>query len=176
MLELLAQRRSIRKYRQTPVEKEILDKLIKAALLAPSSRNILSQRFIVIDRPELLEKLSQARDHGSSFLKNAPLAIVVLGDSSSSDVWNEDASLAAIIIQLTATSLGLGSCWIQIRNRRYNQDITSEEYIQRLLNIPEDMKVQCIISLGYSDEQKSVKTEQDLKPSRVSINSFGQQK
>jgi nitroreductase len=173
MLNLLYQRRSIRKYQQIPIEKEKVEKLIRASLLAPSARGSLSQKFIVVEDKNILEKLSRSREHGASFLKNAPLAIAILGDSSITDVWVEDTSIAAITIQYVAKSLGLGSCWIQVRNRQHNQDLTSEEYIQELLAIPENLKVECILAIGYPDEQKPNKTDEELGFERVSFNGYG---
>src|ERR1043166_6616426 len=120
MIELLRKRRSIRKFSAEKIAPEAVETLIEAALRAPSSRGINPWEFILADNPEMLGKLSKAKQHGSEFLKNAPLAIVVCADSSKSDVWIEDCSIAAVIIQLTAVSLGLGSCWAQIRERRHD--------------------------------------------------------
>jgi len=111
MIELLRKRRSIRKFLPEKVTPEHIDIIIEAALRAPSSRGINPWEFILVDDPEKLSKLATSKQHGSEFLENAPLAIVVCADSTKSDVWVEDCSIAAIIIQLTAWSLGLGSCW-----------------------------------------------------------------
>src|SRR6185369_11019672 len=116
---------------------------------APSSRGINPWNFILVDNPEILGKLSYSKQHGSEFLKTAPLAIVVCADSTKSDVWIEDCSIAAIIIQLTAASLGLGSCWAQIRERQHDYEITAEHYIQELLGLPEHLKVECILGIGH---------------------------
>ncbi len=75
-----------------------------------------------------------------------------MGDPSISDVWIEDCSIAAIIIQLVAEDLGLGSCWIQIRNRKHNENISSEDFIKRLLDISKEKKIEAIISIGHPDE------------------------
>ena len=107
MLELLRKRRSIRKYQNKEVEKDKIEQLIKAALLSPSSRNICPWEFIVVNEKEKLIKLSQTKEHGSVFLKDASCAIVVLGDSAKSDVWIEDASIASIFTHLMAESLSL---------------------------------------------------------------------
>jgi len=173
MLDLLYQRRSIRKYLAQPVEQEKVQQLVKAALLAPSAKNINPQRFIVIDDKALLEKLSLARDYGSAFLRDAPLAIVVTGDGSLTDIWIEDTVISAIILQLTAKSLGLGSCWVQIRERKHSAEKTAEEYVRELLGIPQEVKVQCIIGIGYPSEQKPAKTDADLHFDRVFYNGYG---
>ena len=124
----------------------------------------------MVDDPDLLRQLAQAKQHGSEFLIRAPLAIVVCADSTKSDVWVEDCSIAAIIIQLTALSLGLGSCWTQIRNRQRDQDITSEQYIQGLFGLPEQMKVECVLGIGYPGEKKLPVPEGNLQYDKVKYN------
>ncbi len=162
MLDLLKQRRSIRKYEDRVVEQEKLDIILKSALLSPSSRGIRPWEFIVVTDKEILGKLSQCKAHGSQFLKDAPLGIVVIADSTASDVWVEDVSIASTIIQLTAQSLGLGSCWIQVRNRKTADNQSSEDYIKELLNIPEKYGVDNIIAIGYPGEKKRSYDEDSL--------------
>ena len=116
-LSLIEKRRSIRRYLPWPVEKEKIDVLIEAALRAPSSRGFNPWEFIFVTDRDLLKTLSTTKKHGSSFLRNATLGIVVCADEKKSDVWVEDASIASIFIHLAAESIGLGSCWIQIRKR-----------------------------------------------------------
>jgi len=172
MLELLYQRRSIRNYLSTPIEEEKVQKLIRAALLAPSGRGVDSQRLIVVTDQNLLSKLAQTREFGSAFLKDAPLVFVILGDSKATDIWVEDAALAAITIQITAQSLGLGSCWVQVRNRQQSPEKTAEEYVQELLNIPSHLKVVCMLGIGYPAENKKARTDNDLDFSRVYTNTY----
>ncbi|HHV71635.1 MAG TPA: hypothetical protein GXX38_03355 [Clostridia bacterium] len=172
MLELLLKRRSIRRFKDTSLPADKIEQLLKAALLSPSSRNICPWEFIVVDDKELLKKLSQAKEHSASFLAGAPLGIVVIADQNKSDVWVEDCSIVSIIIQLMAESLGLGSCWIQIRNRMYSSAKTAEEYIRELLNIPANYGVESIIALGYPDEKKEPHREEDLQFNKVYLNGY----
>jgi nitroreductase len=125
-----------------------------------------------VNDKELLEKLSKARSAGGSQLKNAALGIVVLGDSSVIDVWTEDTAIAGIILQLEAEALGLGACWIQIRDRMHNQETTSEQVIRELFAIPEHLKVECMIAIGYPDEEKPAKKDEELAPERISFNTY----
>jgi len=173
MLELLKKRRSIRKYTNQPVEKEKLNQIIKAALLSPTSKNSRPWEFMVITNKETLKELSYAKETGGSFLKDAPLAIVIIGDPQKSAVWVEDTSIAATIIHLMAEDLGLGSCWIQIRNRNHSPDKTSNQFIKELLNIPEDKEVEAIISIGYPDEVKAPQDEEKLLFDRVYYEKYG---
>ena len=147
MLELLKNRRSIRKYKDTPIEKYKIDKLIKSALLAPSSMNKKPVELIVVNEKSTLEKLEKCKNMGTLALKTSPVAIVVIGDSSISDVWIEDASIVSTLIQLEAESLGLGSCWIQMRNRQGEND-NSEKEVRNVLDIPDNYGVLSIITLG----------------------------
>jgi nitroreductase len=167
MIDLLRKRRSIRKFTSEHVAHEVIETIIEAALRAPSSRSINPWEFIVVNDPQLIGKLSQAKQHGSEFLKNAPLAIVVCADSALSDVWVEDCSIAAIIIQLTALSLGLGSCWAQIRNRNHDDGKTAEAYIQELLGLQERVKVECVLGIGHPAEHKQPLSAGKLQYARV---------
>lgn len=171
MIDLLRQRRSIRKYLDRPIEQEKIELLKEAALRAPSSRNIRPWRFVFVENKSIIQKLAAAKQHGSAFLKNAPLAVVVLGDSTASDVWIEDCSIASILLQLTAQSLGLGSCWVQIRLRE-NENKTSEQYVQQLLTIPEHIKVESIIGIGYPAEQRSGVSFEQLEFEKIHNNKF----
>jgi nitroreductase len=170
MIEILRQRRSIRKFTPEKIAPDTIETIIEAALRAPSSRGINPWEFILVDDPEILMQLSQAKQHGSEFLKNAPLAIAVCADSTKSDVWVEDCAIAAIIIQLTAVSLGLGSCWAQIRNRQHNYDLSAEAYVQELLGLPEQIKVECILGLGYPAEKKNPVAADKLQYDKVRRN------
>lgn len=171
--ELIENRRSIRKFTSTPVEKEKVQTLMESALRAPSSRGFNPWRFIVVDQPDLLEKLSLAKPHGASFLKGAPLGIVVCADSDKTDVWVEDASIATTFIQLAAQALGLGSCWIQIRKREHDAEGSAESYIRSLFDIPENIKVESMVAVGYADEKKSPHAVNSLEFDKVFYNSFG---
>ena len=138
MIETLRTRRSIRKYAKKPVDEGLVALLKEALLRCPSSRGINPWTFVFVDEAGVIDKLSRSKEHGSEFLKGAPLAIVVCGDETKSDVWVEDCSIASIVAHLTAHSLGLGSCWIQIRNRDHSAARTAEDYVQELLGAPEE--------------------------------------
>lgn len=170
---LVEKRRSIRKFKSIPVEQEKVDRIIEAALRSPSSRGFNPWRFIVVDQPELLEKLSRAKPHGASFLKGAPLGIVICADEKRTDVWVEDASIATIFIQLAAQAVGIGSCWIQIRKREHDELMTAESYIRSIFDIPENFRVESMVALGYPDEERVPHSKDSLEMEKVFLNSFG---
>jgi len=167
MLDILRNRRSIRKYSDRKIEEEKIEILMEAALRAPSSRGINPWRFIFITDREMLEKLSLAKKSGSGFLKGAALGVVVAGAEDESDVWVEDCSIASIILQLAASSLGLGSCWIQIRRRMHSDNLTSEDYVKELLGLPKDLRVLSMISFGYPYDSKRPHPAESLEYDKI---------
>jgi nitroreductase len=172
-LSLAQKRRSIRQYLDKPVETEKIQRLIEAALRAPSSRGFNPWDFIVVTDRDLLERLSKSKPHGASFLKDAALGIVVCADPEKSDVWIEDASIASIYIHLAAESMELGSCWIQIRKRMHDSEKSAEQYIRESLNIPENFKIESMIAVGYPAEKKSGHPKKDLQHEKVHYDGFG---
>ncbi len=170
MIELLRMRRSIRVYEDRKIEPEKIEILKEASLRSPSSRSINPWEFIFVDDRELLKKLSRAKEHGSEFLEDAALGVVICGDEKRSDVWIEDCSIASILVQMVAQSIGLGSCWIQIRNRRHNRDTTSEEYVQKIFNLPKNLKIESIISIGYPAEKKPAILKEELLFNKIRVN------
>ena len=167
MLDILRSRRSIRRYKDRQIEAEKIEQLKEAALRAPSSRGINPWRFVFVTDKPMLEKLSSAKESGSSFLKDAALGVVVAAKQGESDVWVEDCSIAAIILQLAGCSLDLGSCWIQIRNRRHSSSMSAEDYVKQTLSLPDEFLVECIISFGYPDEVKRPIAAADLERSKI---------
>lgn len=172
MIELLRSRRSIRKYTNQPIEEEKVQLLKEALLRSPSSKNFNPWKFIFVDDQETLRKLKSCKPHGSGPLETAQLAVVICADASINDVWVEDCSIASILLQLTAHSIGLGSCWIQVRNRNHSETITSEEYIQEILGIPGNYKVLNIISAGYPLASRAGKAAEELQYEKIRKNRF----
>ncbi len=172
MYDLLVKRRSIRKYHPQRVDKNTIDELLRSVLRSPRGNNIDLLKFIFIDDLDIIEKLSHSKKAGSSLLKNAPSCLIVLADENKSDVWIEDAAIATTIAHLSASSLGLASCWVQIRNRYTLDGISSEEYVRDLLNLPTNMRVEAILSLGYPDEEKAGHSEDSLLLDNIYHNGF----
>ena len=115
--DLIATRRSMRKFTTQKLSDEQKQTILRAALISPTAKNNRGWEFVTVEDPAMLEKLSKCRAMGSGFLAEAVFAVVVLGDPSKSDCWIEDCSIAAINMQLQAEDLGLGSCWCHMRGR-----------------------------------------------------------
>jgi nitroreductase len=167
MQDILRERRSIRRYKDLKIEAEKIELLMEAALRSPSSRGINPWRFVFVTDKAILEVLSRAKESGSGFLKGAALGVVVCAVQGESDVWVEDCSIAAIILQLSGCSLGLGSCWIQIRKRMHSSSLSSEDYIKRALGLPENFHVESIIAFGYPDEEKEPVPKEQLEYEKI---------
>lgn len=160
--ELIINRRSIRKYTDEPISPDDVKLILEAGLMAPSSKSSRSWQFVVVEDREMLQHLGECKSNYATSIARAPLAIVVTADPAKSDAWIEDASVAATFMQLQAADLGLGSCWVEVRDRYRDDGMSAEEYVQASLGIPETMPVVCIISIGHKDEER-----RPLDPSKV---------
>jgi len=170
--DLLKSRRSIRKYLPKAVEVSKINQITNAALMSPASKRSNSWEFIVVQDAEMLQKLAESRPHGSQLLTDSPLGIIVIADTTKSDIWIEDASIAAIIMQLQAQDLGLGSCWVQVYNRQKDETTSTEEYIRRLLGIPSHYAVLNIVSIGYPNEERKPYEVEKLAIDKIHTDKF----
>lgn len=153
--EVLTARHSVRKFTDEPLDRAVIDAMIADAQLAPSSKNTKSTGFMVIEDKSLLQAISEMRDSGSKFMKDAAAAIVVLGDESKADLWVDNASICTTILMLSATNRSVGSCWVHVNGRpRCKSDASkgwAEDYLRELLGIKDNMRVLCVLALGYED-------------------------
>lgn len=170
---VIRKRRSIRKYKNIEVEPEKIVRLAEAALRAPSSRGVNPWEFVLVTDRKVLGELSGCKSHGAAFLKEAPLGMVVCADSRKSDVWVEDTSIAATFILLAAASMGLGACWIQVRGRMYDENLTAGQRVARILGLPEAVEVEAIVAVGYPDESKAPHEEEKLLWERLHKDKYG---
>lgn len=171
---LLAKRRSYRKYSEEPLTGDEVQLILEAALLSPTSKNSHSWEFIAIEDKEMLGKLALCKPQNAAFIKDASLAIVVLGNPLESDVWIEDASIASINMQIQAEALDIGSCWVQIRARNFADTVTSAEYINELLEVPMPLEAVSIITFGKKLQQRNPKNLGSLKWEKVHIGKYNQ--
>ena len=166
--ELIKNRRSMRKFTDEELTQDEVVALMKAALMSPSSKRSNSWQFVVVDDKEKLKELSHCKEQASSFIADAALAIVVMADPLASDVWIEDASIASIMIQLQAEDLGLGSCWVQVRERFTATGMPSDEFVHGILDIPLQLQILSVIAI----ERKPF-NEEHLQWEKIHINKFG---
>ena len=126
-----------------------------------------------MDDKEILKQLAHCKEQASSFIADAALAIVVTADPLASDVWIEDASIASILIQLQAEDLGLGSCWVQVRERQAANGMPSDEFVREVLDIPLQLQVLSIIAIGHKGMERKPFNEDHLQWEKIHINKFG---
>ena len=170
--DLAQMRRSHRKFTDEEIDAEDMKLILRAALMSPTSKSQRAWQFVVVDDKTDLEKLADAKDLGSQFLKNAPVAIVVLGDPMQNDCWVEDGSIAAISMQYQAEDLGLGSCWIQMRGRGLEDGTSADTVIRGVLDIPENFSCLCILAIGHWADERKPQSEDKLKWENVHLNKF----
>lgn len=170
--ELIKMRRSMRKFTDEPIDADDVRLLLRSGLIAPSSKGTHSFEFVVVEDKEMLRAMSQCKAQGADFLAEAPLAIVVLADPALSDVWIEDASVAATHILLQAEDLGLGACWIQVRERYTEDERSAAAILCSLLNIPEERGIVCIVAVGHKGMERKPQNEDRLKWERVHIGQY----
>ena len=152
-LELLKKRRSIRRYTDQAVTDEQIRQLLEAAMAAPSASNIQPWEFVVVRDPELKRQL--AKTHTWSYMcADAPVVFVVCGDERASRHWVEDTSAATENLLLAATALGLGAVWVAMYPHR-----DREAYVRQVLSLPEEIRILCLVPVGYPAESKSPGTK-----------------
>jgi len=146
--KLISVRRSHRVFAKGELTAEQVQLILRAALMSPTSRNQRAWHFVVVDDPLDLAKLSDVKEQGAAFVRDAALAVVVLGNPTDNDCWVEDGSIAAFAMQLQAEDMGLASCWVQVRGRRLSDGTASADVVRGILDIPDDTDVLCIVAFG----------------------------
>ncbi|MFA5810739.1 MAG: nitroreductase family protein [bacterium] len=156
--EAILTRRSIRKYTKDAVPAETVEKLLRAAMSAPSAGNEQLWHFVVIDDRKILDEIPKFHPY-SKMLHDAPLAIAILGDTSKekhSGFWVQDCSAATQNLLLAAHALGLGAVWLGVHPR---EDIAGG--VRKLLDLPPEVIPLAIISIGHPGEQKAAEDRYD---------------
>lgn len=155
LVEIILKRRSIRRYKPNPIPEDVLHNILEAGRLAPSAGNKQTWHFIVVTDPKLKQELSKGK--WNSFIKDSAFTIVGCGyvGSEHGRRWSTiDVSIALENMVIAATAQGVGSCWIG--------DFHEEE-AKRLLGIPDDYMIVCLISFGYPAEHPSPHGKKPLK-------------
>jgi len=162
IFEALKNRRSVRKYRKEPIPKEILTKILEAAIQAPSAGNLQPWRFIVVRDSERKRALSGAA-LGQSMVAEAPTVIVVCADLRKSARYYgerganlfciQDTAAAIQNMMLAAYALGVGTCWVGSFH---------EKYVSEILDVPEGTRPVAIVPVGYPAERPHLTARKGL--------------
>ena len=169
---LIATRRSMRKFTEEKLTEEQKKTILRAALISPTAKNNRGWEFVAIEDPAVLEALSKSREMGSGFLAEAVFAVVVLGDPTKTDCWVEDCSIAAIDMQLQAEDLGLGSCWCHMRGRANAEGKTTKQTLMELLDIPEQYEPLCIVGVGHKNMDRKPYEDDKIEWTKVHWGKF----
>ncbi len=155
-LEVIEKRHSVRKYSDKPVERDLLDAIVKVAQTAPSSRNSKSSAFMIVEDKDTLEALATMRDYGSGLIAGAPAAIVVLGDETKTDLWVDNCAISATFVQLAVTAMDLVSCWVHCNGRPRLKDepdgAKAEDFVSELLGLKDGLHPYCVVAIGYPED------------------------
>jgi nitroreductase len=158
--DTVAARRSVRSYRPDPIPDEVFRRVMEAARLAPSAKNIQPWRFIIIRDSALREQIATAC-HEQRFMAQAPViiggcaieAICYQGMGGYWNSWAVDLSIALEHIMLAATAEGLGTCWI---------GSFDESEVRRILHVPKDVKIVALTPLGYPAQEPRARPRKPL--------------
>jgi len=143
VFELVKIRKSVRAYDSKPIPKDVLQKILETARLAPSASNIQPWHFVIVTDEKKREKLSKAQY--AKFFAESPIIIVGCGDEKASPNWYPvDVAIAMEHIVLAATSEDLGTCWV---------GSFDEDQIKELLNIPDNYRIVALLAMGYPREK-----------------------
>lgn len=173
-LEVIMTRTSIRKFTDEKVKPCCVEKMLRAAMAAPTAVNKQPWHFVVVDDKEVLNQLAGQGRRGD-MLRNAPLAIVVCGDLSKAlegkgqEYWIQDTSAATENLLLAAHAMGLGAVW----TGQWPMDNRYPE-TQKVLGLPETIIPLCTVIIGHPAENPTPKDK--WKPENVSYNKFGAKK
>ncbi len=164
--EVIRKRRSVRKFSDRRVDREVIRRVLDEVVsYAPSSRNSHSTRFLVVDDPETLERISEMRDYGSGFLKGAPMAVLVMGDKTKTDLWEVSCAISTTMLLQALVDAGLKGCWVHVKDRPVLKDEPEGkkaiEHLRAFLPIPEHYGVLCAVACGYSDFEPAPLPEWD---------------
>lgn len=171
-IDLIQQRRSCRLYQEEAVSQEDIETLKKALLWSPTSKNNRPWEFVFVTDKTTMVEFGKAKPHGANFAASAPLAVVILADPQKSDVWIEDCSIAAAFLQMAAEDLGLGSCWIQLRNRKHESGESSSDFVKRIIGAPDNLEAAYIITIGRKGKERKPNSDDMLLHERIHSEKF----
>lgn len=166
MLEEIKKRRSYREFIDKEIKEEKIREILLAAMVAPSAKNRRPRDFIVVREKKMLERLAESGPW-AQFIKDASVAIVIVGDKELTNKWIEDCALSAGYIYLEAENQRLGTCWAHIRGGKTTGGEDAEEFVKKLLVIPRKYGVLCIMALGYPSNKLPEHTEEEFAKEKL---------
>ncbi|MGI6232678.1 MAG: nitroreductase family protein [Prevotella sp.] len=158
VLKNIMTRSSIRTFQQRPVEKEKIEKLLRAGMAAPTSMDRRPWHFVVLSEKEDIERYAASNEHHADKIRKTPLFIIVCGDTTKMqegagrDFWIQDNSCASENILLAAHAMGLGAVWTSAYPIQKKVD-----GIRKALHLSERFIPLNVICIGYPAEPADIK-------------------
>jgi nitroreductase len=173
MLDIIKKRRSIRKFLSKEVEQEKIDEILKAAMYSPSAMRGRPWEFIVVRDVEARAKISKSTPF-VGFTRNAPVILIICGREGRmiKNLWVEDCSIAAENVYLEAENQGLGTCFCQVVGAKSLLLQDSEETIRKIVGAPKDLRILCIMPIGYPNEKKEEHAEDEFDRKKIHIDKY----
>ncbi len=161
-------RRSVRKFLDKPVEAEKVEKLLRAAMQAPSASNQQPWEFIVIDDKDLIVKLADFSRY-SKLLLGAPLAFVILEKQQIKSLAFSEQDLGAATqnLLLQVVEEGLGACWMGVSRGDERQ-----KFITEMFNLPDIVRPYAVVGVGYPEDENANKFVDRYDATRVHYNKY----
>lgn len=171
LYELMAKRRSVRKYADEKISDEVINEIMKIALTAPCSFGHRPVEFVVIRDKDTIEKVADCKSLGGRQILGADTVVVVMVNLDQGEFWIEDGAIASSYILLGAEEYNVGACWVHIRNRRGKKK-SSDEEIRELLGVPDGYAVLNLVALGMKGEKKQGYLEKDFDKRKIHYGKF----
>ena len=166
-MEAIFTRRSIRKYTSDPIPENVMEEVLRAAMIAPSAGNAQPWQFVVITDRKILDAIPEYSQY-AAMCRHAPAAVLVCGDLSLEKFpgyWVLDCSAAIQNMLLAARALGLGTVWTGIHPMEDRSAAFSKHF-----NLPDNVKPHSLVVMGWPDAE--FKRQDRFKPERIHVNTF----
>jgi nitroreductase len=164
MLKVIQKRRSHRQFLDKSVEDEKINEILKAAMASPTARHTRAWEFVVVRDKKLRDDLAGMKLH-SSFANNAPVILILV--SPDWQYWVEDMSIAGEAVYIESTNQGLGTCWIEVHDSLTYDQSDGEAYVKKVLDIPADKRVLCMMPIGYPALNLPEHSESEFEKSKI---------
>ena len=167
-MDIIFNRRSVRKYTEQKIEPEKVDRMLRAAMQAPSATNQQPWEFLVIDDKDTIVKLADFSPY-AKMLPGAPLAMVILEKQGMRAPLFTEQDLGAAVqnLMLQAVEDGLGSVWMGV-----GRGTERETFLTEMFNLPETVKPFSVLAIGYPADENAIKFEDRYDETRVHYNKY----
>jgi nitroreductase len=165
MNDIFKKRRSVRDYKDKQITDKEIKEILSAAMVAPSSNNVNPWEFVVVKNSDTLRRLSEI-GMWQKFIAQSQVSIAIVANPIDTDKWVQDCSIAASHIYLEAANQGIGSCWANVMANA-NKENEKEKLVKKILDIPDNYRVLCIMTLGYPKDEIEEHSKEEYREDKV---------